>query len=475
MVNTRTGSGVDRPGRKRSRSKSSTRAHVRSTSVSSSRPHGRSRSRSHDQYAATEPPASQAGSNGTSSGSSVTEASSIPAGLNTGPGPSSSNFTPTEAQAAHPMFSVPGSWHMYSRTAPISNPPGWPPAQGMAPDTTLNATQNPFMWPTPPLPWMAPPPWFAWPNAMPYQASQNQVQDQPANTRQSTTADAQQPTPAMQNTSSSAGTTGGNNTVPPPRLFNATPPTMVTPLGESSAPIMHAVSPLAMHVPKHLKEKILSHEFIDLRLLLEKHERAKCMQVEIDPNKGTLMCSQPEPTHKFLNIEKWTSAFMIFMYVYLEQFGKDNPSKPLELLQYMETIRFAANTYSGSGWFLYDEATRKCWSSPKQNFANMNGEYWLRFMAGGGKAQSSRTSSSTSTGAPLCFHFNKGRCIKPRCTYTHRCSSCNSPQHGASQSHLCHVNQAPPQPGPSITNQHKPNQQPFRATNGFGKNPSKRT
>ena len=110
-------------------------------------------------------------------------------------------------------------------------------------------------------------------------------------------------------------------------------------------PLEQAVSPLSLNVPLKIKEKIWAHNFIDLEQLLNKQESKQSLKLEMDKEKGPLLCSASDKPISSMSIEKWTSAFLIFAFIYLKKYNRLFPNKSLELLQYMETIRFAASHY----------------------------------------------------------------------------------------------------------------------------------
>ena len=94
----------------------------------------------------------------------------------------------------------------------------------------------------------------------------------------------------------------------------------------------------------------MNHQFIDISALISKPTASKRMKLEVDLAGGYLVCATHSESLAFLSIEKWTSAFILFSAVYLEHYLPTHPHKVLDLLQYMDTIRYAASTYPGRGW-----------------------------------------------------------------------------------------------------------------------------
>ena len=266
-------------------------------------------------------------------------------------------------------------------------------------------------------------------------------------------------------------------TVPPPpqsaEQESLTTGNQCLPQGENNSsftsqlanPLQVGVSPLSQSISMGIKQRIWSHEFIDLASLLKQDSKQQ-MRVELN-QEGQLVCSPPETKGKILGIEKWTSAFLIFAYVYLERFGTSHPNKALELLQYIETIRFAASTYGGTGWITYDEKVRRGWVSPAQSFAAMNGEHWLRYITVG-----QRPTVTTKPANKLpCFDFNSGHCYRERCSFAHKCTTCGAYGHGAHQQQLCgrgQVKRKNPNPRPEGDVPREKRAQPFRTQQRAG-------
>ena len=197
------------------------------------------------------------------------------------------------------------------------------------------------------------------------------------------------------------------------------------------SPLAHTTLPLSANIPLTTKNKIWQHQFVDLHTLLNKTDTSKRLKLELDPSGTFVTCSPPQENKNPLSIEKWTSAFIIFSAIYLERFTPQFPNKALELLQYSDTIRYAAFTYGGRGWAMYDEHTRKTWTSPLVPFHQMQGEFWLKFITS--RPNPLPTNHMQSR---LCFDFNKGTCTRSACIFQHACSSCGSSKHSAS-ARLC--------------------------------------
>ena len=246
----------------------------------------------------------------------------------------------------------------------------------------------------------------------------------------------------------------GSQAAPPPREVDQSGErTDFPPLVSNvfTQPLSVSVSPLSLNVPQKLKDKIWAHKFVNLDQLLSKQEGSNKLKLEWDSQQGYLVCAPADKPSTFLPIEKWTSAFLIFMYIYLEKFGQHIPQKALDLLQYLETIRFAAIQYGGSGWLRYDEHVRRTWSSPSVPFSKMHGDFWLRFITTG-RANTFRPPSSPQ--GRSCNDFNKGKCFRPTCIYAHVCNRCGAADHGS------FANKCTRKPKPGSNQPNSPSNQP---------------
>lgn len=187
---------------------------------------------------------------------------------------------------------------------------------------------------------------------------------------------------------------------------------------------------IAYHVPGSVKQKIRSHQFVNLAVLLkggvELAELYGSNLLSVN-EKGQLETRPKTVSDKISNISRWTDAFLIFSSIYLEHF----PEKTQELLKYMSVIREAANTHAGFGWRNYDEQFRLRQAAQVQSWGTINSDLWLRcFSSNQASSSYSNPYSSASSKPPPCLDFNKGVCQWTFCRYTHACSVCSSAQHG---------------------------------------------
>ena len=207
---------------------------------------------------------------------------------------------------------------------------------------------------------------------------------------------------------------------------------------------------LAFHLPKQIQDKITSHQYINLALLLKGNIELEelCSGGTLHLNeKGGLETRPKSSKNTIRNIDEWTDAFTIFASVYLSKF----PAKNLEILKYMSIIREAATRYPVSAWCSYDQQFRLRQANEKtrQPWSSLNGELWLRLMSNPSQNNAGFNTAKRPTGespgqlnSNPCFAFNEGNCSwKGSCKYKHVCSACNSSLHG--QANCPHTWQRP--------------------------------
>ena len=219
---------------------------------------------------------------------------------------------------------------------------------------------------------------------------------------------------------------------------------------------------LGFAVPALIKQKIWDGEFVDFSQLLSDNSiqllvHSQQQQSElVFAVEGGQMVIRPaaQPKKKIDNLDKWLSAFHVFMAIFFEK----HPSRAAELLKYAETIRLASIQFSGFGWRTYDEQFRlRRAADPSSSWGEMDLELWVTVAAaatvGYGPRQVSNlhgnivtnnniAHASVANGGPfstgnrsdggVCFAFNKAQgCRFALCRFAHRCSACSRVGHNA--------------------------------------------
>lgn len=214
-------------------------------------------------------------------------------------------------------------------------------------------------------------------------------------------------------------------------------------MGVNEGPLASVCDPLGATVPVNIKEKIVKSEYIELDLLLERHipSPSSSFTLSLD-NSGQLLLKDVKKRQQIISIMGWTDAFLIFSSVFVGV----HPARAQEMFKYMHVIRMAAARFGGRGWMEYDRQFRmRQQLHPHRSWATIDGELWALFLSapaafytgfggqkGGGqvlpaKQRSFRTFPRNSG---VCFAFNRGGCKNAQCRFSHKCSVCQSNDHG---------------------------------------------
>ena len=182
--------------------------------------------------------------------------------------------------------------------------------------------------------------------------------------------------------------------------------------------------PLGAHVPMKLKSKIWSNQFIQFRSLLPSHKEND-IAIKIEQN--SIQLSNNNSNQSQISLNQWTTAFFIYMAIYLEK----KPEEAPHLLKYGHTVRELATSNGDNSWRYYDENFRKLketndipWQMPvaelmvractiprpKQPFRGGN--------SGGNRGQDDQR-------VKVCYNYNNGsKCTFSPCRFKHICQAC---------------------------------------------------
>lgn len=197
---------------------------------------------------------------------------------------------------------------------------------------------------------------------------------------------------------------------------------------------------LGITVPSDMRAKILAGKCVDLSQLLSKSlvdpQEAKQLCF-IQDDQGRLVPKHERKSKTTLSIDQWTSAFHVYMSVYLKQ----HPDDLQGMLAYLELVRGAAKDTPGNAWAQYDQQFRsRKEADPMRPWGMIESQLWLQLFchplrddqAGGSGIQQNRgyAKPAQTQRTPLCFHFNKVKgCQRNNCTYAHKCAECYSSGH----------------------------------------------
>lgn len=194
---------------------------------------------------------------------------------------------------------------------------------------------------------------------------------------------------------------------------------------------------LNITVTAEMKIKICEGKFVDLSSLLaksftERPEEGQVASFSID-EQGRLVPKVERRAKAALSIEQWSSAFLVFMSVYM----KVHHDCTQGLLAYMDLIRNAARDNPGSGWSMYDQQFRsRKEAEPSRPWGMIDTQLWLQIFSRPTVLQQvplkpkGRSATKTEQ-SKVCFHFNKpSGCTREGCRYEHKCAGCGGASHG---------------------------------------------
>ena len=118
-------------------------------------------------------------------------------------------------------------------------------------------------------------------------------------------------------------------------------------------PLRSVCDSLGLHLPANVNAKIHKGEFVQLGSIIQHLGTAPPSMsfVLVQDGDKVILGQQPIKLPTIDTTEKWTSAFLIYMSVYLE----NHATRAVEMLKYIDTVRSAARQFGGYGWWTYDE------------------------------------------------------------------------------------------------------------------------
>ena len=180
---------------------------------------------------------------------------------------------------------------------------------------------------------------------------------------------------------------------------------------------------MAVHVPKQIQDKIMSHQYINLALLLKGSlELAEiCSGATLHINEKGGIESRPKVTKQAIrNIDEWTDAFIVFASICLQKYH----DKSIDILRHMSILREAATRYPASAWRTYDEQCRlrQVSKSTRPSWGSLNGELWLRVMTipqsnAAGLGSMVKPVTLIHQNSLTCNAFNDGNCTWNSCKF----------------------------------------------------------
>ena len=204
-------------------------------------------------------------------------------------------------------------------------------------------------------------------------------------------------------------------------------------------------SPLGLHVPQAVRERICQGLFVDFALLyndaasavVAKLHEQQSSNFTVAVEGGNLVLKRLGAQRRRIEtFDMWQSAFHVFMSIFISK----HPSRCAELLKYAEIIRTASIQFPGLGWKAYDEQFRlRQEANPNRSWGEIDYELWLTVAAASVTSPVMRSTNHSyqsvlkpRTRPGLCFAYNSATgCTYAKCRFAHTCQKCMRAGHGA--------------------------------------------
>ncbi|OCT96893.1 hypothetical protein XELAEV_18009110mg, partial [Xenopus laevis] len=179
--------------------------------------------------------------------------------------------------------------------------------------------------------------------------------------------------------------------------------------------ILCAATPLGLHLPQAIKEKITKGEYIDMLSLLPSSKDFLSKQVkQSDPEMDR--CRPVART--FTN---WLQAFCIYSNVLCEKHPQLGPG----LFKHIDIILEAYKAYGGISWFLYDDRFRQKMSIQKSiSWGSKDIDLWMGMLISK-QPSVPLPGNKTPVKYNACWAFEESTCrFQASCRYKHECAHC---------------------------------------------------
>ena len=182
------------------------------------------------------------------------------------------------------------------------------------------------------------------------------------------------------------------------------------------------------------------------RLLPKNNPRKSEDRLELVNRGGCTYFVPADRDVKINNIRRWEQAFRVYATIY----SGANPSRAVEIWQYVHVINTAASAYQWENVANYDYTFRQLMAfNPERSWAKCYHQMWNLSMRDPlfrqqgnysyGNSNSVNNSSSFNRNdaepkknkSDYCWDFNKGRCTNgASCKWKNKCKYCDSTEHG---------------------------------------------
>lgn len=200
----------------------------------------------------------------------------------------------------------------------------------------------------------------------------------------------------------------------------------------------------AANVSMALRQKIISHKYVDLKALLLPSERPMGTEDRqyLVAEDGKIMLGAA-PQREELSVNGWTKAFLRYANIYTQEY----PLEAVDMLKYMGMVMDLTSRGLGKAWKEYDESFRKAremapqaypWDHPPHmiwmgavaaGLSNFQGERRYDGLYRAQNRQGQVFQRSPALG--YCRDYNSpAGCGWARCRFRHSCNKCGG-AHGA--------------------------------------------
>ena len=198
---------------------------------------------------------------------------------------------------------------------------------------------------------------------------------------------------------------------------------------------------MTCHVELALRAIVERGGFIELEKLLPKalkhvkpYQDQKLLNA-VNAEGQSYFVPMVDKEYRITGIKKWDQAFRIYASIFAEA----NPSRAVEIMQYLHTINDAATKWCWENVAQYDYIFRqKMAQKPYKSWAKVYTQLWSTTMVNPlvkTPNSSNSVGQNSSQGKKswreiACRRYNKGKCTRgANCKFEHRCSFCGSFSH----------------------------------------------
>lgn len=194
--------------------------------------------------------------------------------------------------------------------------------------------------------------------------------------------------------------------------------------------------PISLHVSEKLKFDIWGDKPVDMAQLLPPAPGAQSRQavplhVETSASGALTFFAQDKASQKDLSVGDWSTAFLIYMDIYITKF----PETVHGLLTYMSQVRQLHAIAGLRAMNDYDRAYRSFRQTRAWPWGKLMSDEWVTALGKRvatvvqTKQQAPYRGRSSSASTPqkekCCRDFNKGNCTWTACKYVHSCHFCS--------------------------------------------------